>query len=51
MRSLPPTVAVAQLDPLAGVFFNLLDNSDFMRVSKITGSEDLENLVLKNTYD
>ena len=50
-RQNPPNLAVVQLDPMADVFFNLLNSSDNMRVYKILGSENLTNLVLKNTYD
>jgi ABC-type Na+ efflux pump permease subunit len=47
----PPNIAVAQLDPYAGNFTNLLNNIGNLKVSKISGSENLTRLVLENTYD
>jgi ABC-type Na+ efflux pump permease subunit len=47
----PPKIAVAQLDPYADNFTSLLESISDLKVSKISGSENLTRLVLENTYD
>ena len=47
----PPTIAIAQLDPMAGQFTSILNNTGYLKISLIPATENFTDLVINNTYD
>jgi ABC-type Na+ efflux pump permease subunit len=49
----PPNIAIAQLDPspLAGSLFDAMNSTDSLKITRISGSENLTDLVSSNAYD